>query len=432
MVKSDDLYEGFIDSSGVSIDSRTLIPDNIFFAIKGENFDGHDFISQACEKGARYIVSEKQLDFPTKSKVFLVNSTLKTLQDIARIHRRKCNPILIAITGSNGKTTTKELISRVLSKKYETHTTIGNFNNNIGVPLTLLSMSPNTQISVIEMGASAIGEIKQLCDITEPNWGYITNFGKAHLEGFGSIEGVVQGKTELYRYLNTNNGNILLNLDDATQKIYSEKLNGVKTFGSDKSATFKLLLKDISHANITITQDNKYEYLSQLYGSYNASNISVAITFGLLFGVKQREIQDAILGYRPDNNRSQIIEKDGVKYVLDAYNANPDSMKVALDEFLKINPKKSGVILGDMLELGKYSCQEHNNVINRCLVSNLGLIYLVGKEYYKNRVISNRIKYFETTSQVRDKLNYDLKKLRIKRILLKGSRSLMIEKVLRK
>ena len=432
MVKSNDLYEGFIDSSGVSIDSRTLIPDNIFFAIKGENFDGHDFISQACEKGARYIVSEKQLDFPTKSKVFIVNSTLKKLQDIARIHRRKCNPILIAVTGSNGKTTTKELISRVLSKKYETHTTIGNFNNNIGVPLTLLSMSPKTQISVVEMGASAIGEIKQLCDIAEPNWGYITNFGKAHLEGFGSIEGVVRGKTELYQYLNTNNGNILLNLDDVTQKIHSEKVNRFKTFGSDKLSNFKLVLKDISHSNITIIQDNQGEYLSHLYGSYNASNISAAISFGLIFGVIPKDIQEAILRYRSDNNRSQIIEKDGVKYVLDAYNANPDSMKVALDEFLKINPKKSGVILGDMLELGKYSCQEHKNVINRCLASNLGLIYLVGKEYYKNRVISNRIKYFENTIQVRDKLNSDLERLRIERILLKGSRSLMMEKVLRK
>lgn len=432
MVNLDDLYESFINSSGVSIDSRKLIPGNIFFAIKGENFDGHDFISQACQKGARYIVSERRPDFSTNSEVLIVNSTLNTLQDIARIHRRKCNPIVIAITGSNGKTTTKELISSVLAKKFEIHKTIGNFNNHIGVPLTLLSMSPKTQISVIEMGASAIGEIKQLCDIAEPNWGYITNFGKAHLEGFGSIEGVVKGKTELYRYLNTNNGDILLNLDDSTQKIYSEKLNRFKAFGSDKSATFKLVLKNISHSKISITQNDKYSYLSHLYGSYNASNISAAITFGLLFGVKQRKIQDAILGYNPDNNRSQIIEKEGIKYVLDAYNANPDSMKVALDEFLKINPKKSGVILGDMLELGEYSCREHKHVINRCLASNLGLIYLVGKEYYKNRVISNRIKYFENTSQVRDKLNYDLKKLRIERILLKGSRSLMMEKVLRK
>lgn len=432
MVNLDDLYESFINSSGVSIDSRKLIPGNIFFAIKGENFDGHDFISQACQKGARYIVSERRPDFSTNSEVLIVNSTLNTLQDIARIHRRKCNPIVIAITGSNGKTTTKELISSVLAKKFEIHKTIGNFNNHIGVPLTLLSMSPKTQISVIEMGASAIGEIKQLCDIAEPNWGYITNFGKAHLEGFGSIEGVVKGKTELYRYLNTNNGDILLNLDDSTQKIYSEKLNRFKAFGSNKSATFKLVLNNISHSKISITQDDKYSYLSHLYGSYNASNISAAITFGLLFGVKQRKIQDAILGYNPDNNRSQIIEKEGIEYVLDAYNANPDSMKVALDEFLKINPKKSGVILGDMLELGKYSCQEHKHVINRCLASNLGLIYLVGKEYYKNRVISNRIEYFENPSQVRDKLSYDLKKLRIERILLKGSRSLMMEKVLRK
>ena len=262
MVKLDDLYESFINSSGVSIDSRKLIPGNIFFAIKGENFDGHDFISQACQKGARYIVSERRPDFPTNSEVFIVNSTLNTLQDIARIHRRKCNPIVIAITGSNGKTTTKELISSVLAKKFEIHRTIGNFNNHIGVPLTLLSMSPKTQISVIEMGASAIGEIKQLCDIAEPNWGYITNFGKAHLEGFGSIEGVVKGKTELYRYLNTNNGDILLNLDDSTQKIYSEKLNRFKAFGSDKSATFKLALKNISHSKISITQDDKYSYLS--------------------------------------------------------------------------------------------------------------------------------------------------------------------------
>ena len=371
-----ELYSLFSQCNGVSTDTRNITTNSIFFALKGEHFNANDFALQAIEKGASYcVVDNKELLKLNNNKLIVVNDVLKTLQDLAAFHRYHIGLPIIALTGSNGKTTSKELLDAVLRKKYNTIATIGNLNNHIGVPLTLLRITEETDIAIIEMGANHQKEIEQLCEIAQPDFGFITNFGKAHLEGFGGIEGVIKGKSEMYNYLLKNDKTAFVNFDDTIQ---SEKTGNIKRYGFS--------LKNNLLANIQITEPsakpmaslkvNNSLISSQLTGLYNLSNIAFAVTIGLYFNISLEEIKEAIENYMPENNRSQWISISNKKILLDAYNANPSSMLVAIDNFKQLEGTDKLMILGDMFELGSDSNKEHTLVINEAIQSGIETIWL--------------------------------------------------------
>ncbi|NND79759.1 MAG: UDP-N-acetylmuramoyl-tripeptide--D-alanyl-D-alanine ligase, partial [Maribacter sp.] len=326
------LHQIFLQFPIVCTDTRKIEKNCLFFGLKGENFNGNTYADEALKKGAAYaIVDEKK--YATTKSIILVDDVLHTLQKLATYHRIKNKAKVIALTGSNGKTTTKELINSVLSKKYKTIATIGNLNNHIGVPLTLLSIKKDTELAIIEMGANHLKEIEFLSSIVQPDFGYITNFGKAHLEGFGGVTGVIKGKSELYDYLTNNEKTVFLNADDPIQL---EKLGHyIKKYGftEDKKDYYKIhMLKADPFVTIKVEE---IQINSNLIGSYNFTNCCAAILMGKYFNVEMKDIKSAIEDYIPKNNRSQIIEKNGRHIILDAYNANPSSMKVALENFSK-------------------------------------------------------------------------------------------------
>jgi len=329
-----DIYEKFVQSSGIVTDSRKIKKNCIFLSLKGKNFNGNKFAKSAINKGALIaIVDEKKYALNEQDYIY-VSDSLETLQKLANFHRKKVDAKVIGLTGSNGKTTTKELINCVLKTKYLTTHTEGNLNNHIGVPLSILKIKNNTQFAIIEMGASHIKEIEFLCKIAEPDFGYITNFGKAHLEGFGSEKGVVKGKSELYQFLKKNKGLIFYNLDDKKQVEllfdYEKKFGFGKTFGNIKYS--------IKSDNPEIVIDINGKHIkSSLYGNYNVENIIAAVSIGLCFNIEINKIQKGIAGYISSNNRSQIISKDKNKIFLDAYNANPSSMLLSIKNFEKLN-----------------------------------------------------------------------------------------------
>ncbi len=411
------LYKLYTQNFLIDTDTRTLRNGSIFFALKGDSFNGNKFAETALKNGSTYaIIDEKE--FQTNSNIILVNDTLETLQQLANYHRRQLNIPIIAVTGSNGKTTTKELINTVLSKKYKTKATKGNLNNHIGVPLTLLSMDNTTEIGIVEMGANHIKEIEILCKIAEPNYGYITNFGKAHLEGFGGFEGVIQGKSELYEYLKKNKGKAFINSDDTIQKEKS-KGNAIVEFNSK---TIKFI-----EAKPFVEVEFKNNLIkSQLIGKYNYSNIAAAIKIGSHFNVAENDIVQSIKNYIPTNNRSQIIEKDSNKIILDAYNANPSSMKVSLESFSKLIRKQKVVFLGDMFELGESSKIEHQKIAELASSFNFNKLYLIGKAFattsVKNAFIYDSFESFKTA--------VDLTTITNSSILIKGSRGMALERIL--
>ncbi|MGB2514072.1 MAG: UDP-N-acetylmuramoyl-tripeptide--D-alanyl-D-alanine ligase, partial [Flavobacteriaceae bacterium] len=370
------LYSLFLKSTGVSTDTRTLEKGALFFALSGPHFDGNQFAQKALEKGAlAVVVDDAQLERDTK-QIWYVDNTLSALQKLATYHRQQLNTTLIALTGSNGKTTTKELIATVLKQKYKLLATAGNLNNHIGVPLTLLKLKPEHEIGIIEMGANALGEIAALAAIAQPNWGVITNFGKAHLEGFGSEEGVIQGKTELYRHLIQFQQKILINADDPNQIKYS--LGGdVVTFGQTKEAELKWYPSKSNTEGIRIVFEG-HSYHSKLYGSYNCTNLAIALAFGTLFDITPAKAQQALQNYESTNNRSQIIHIKETAFVLDAYNANPSSMQAALEAFAAKKNSKKAVILGDMRELGTHAVDAHEQIA--ALTTTLGIekVLLIG------------------------------------------------------
>lgn len=419
------LHQLFSSSTGISTDTRSLEKGALFFALKGENFNGNLFAEKALAQGAIAIVVD---DISLKNlapNVIIVEDVLKTLQELARFHRKKLNTPIIALTGSNGKTTTKELIREVLSKKYKVLATKGNLNNHIGVPLTLLELKEEHQIAIIEMGANHQGEIKMLCEIALPNWGYITNFGKAHLEGFGGVEGVIKGKSELYKHLIERGQKILINIDDPIQKKLTENYP-VSSFGNGHDSTFKITKEENTSTGLKVSF-NEQTYTSPLHGAYNLNNIAAAVIFGHINKVPTEEIQSGIQQYVATNNRSQKIKIKNTSIILDAYNANPTSMEHAIKAFEKIGTLKSMVILGDMMELGQESEKEHQNILDYCLKTKFKYIHLIGAQFSETAT-SRALKHkdLETFKKYISSLSLE----EFDHVLIKGSRSMKLETLL--
>ena len=379
----------------VSTDTRNLPAGCVFFALHGANFDGNKFATQALEQGAALAVIDNP-EYALPQGTMLVENTLLALQDLAREWRRELGLPIIGITGTNGKTTTKELLATVLSTKYNLHYTQGNLNNQIGVPLTLLQISRAHEMAIVEMGASHPGDIKELVDIAEPNCGLITNVGRAHLEGFGSFEGVQQTKKELYDYLRENQGFIFRNTDNP----YLAQMAGD--------------LKTVAYTT------GKMPDGTHLVGEYNAENVSAAICVGEHFGISREQALEAIRQYVPTNNRSQKMQTDNNQLIVDAYNANPTSMQAAINAF-----KGDTYILGAMRELGEYSHLEHQNIVNMLAERKADVVFLVGEEYMQT---TSPYPVFENVEQLHK--HFEEQPLKGKNILLKGSRSTQMEKLL--
>jgi len=434
-MKISEIHQLFLKSGGVVIDSRKIQINDFFVALKGENFDGNTFAKQALENGALCVVIDAA-EYYVDVRTILVENALETLQELAHYHRKKLNLPIIALTGSNGKTTTKELVNVVLSEKYHVKSTIGNLNNHIGVPLTLLSFDYKTEIGIVEMGANHQQEIEFLCRIAEPNLGYITNFGKAHLEGFGGFEGVIKGKSELYDYIRSEEFDpeeedperqkkVFINLDDAIQVEKSEGLNRYTFSFKDKSAA--TFISSVEVNPLVEIYFEGIEIQSNLIGEYNASNIAAAIAIGKYFKVDTSKIKKAIENYVPTNNRSQIIEKNSNKIILDAYNANPSSMKVAIENFMNLKENSKVMILGDMFELGKESFLEHKNIVSLVEDSSDIEVFFVGNDFYSNQIQNKNIWFFSSFEELK---HYFLENNTTnKHILIKGSRGMALERI---
>ena len=370
------LHKIYLNHPNICTDSRKAKSNSIFFAIKGEKFNGNKFAKEALKKGCEYAIVDEEID-DRNERVILVEDCLQTLQKLASFHRKKLNIPIIGITGSNGKTTSKELIYSVLSTKYNTHATKGNLNNHIGVPLSILEICEKTEISIIEMGANHIKEISLLSNIAKPNYGIITNIGKAHLKGFGSIDGVIKAKGELYENIKLNNHQIFLNNDDNLLKKISQNINKI-TYGSYGDISGKLLESNL-YAKVLY---DKTEINSKLIGDYQFHNIMLAISIGKHFNVSTKNIKKAIESYIPNNNRSEIIKTSKNTIILDAYNANPTSMREMIISFSRKKLKNKICILGDMFELGDYSYTSHKEIIK--LANELNIkTYYIGEEFKK-------------------------------------------------
>ncbi|MDR5591704.1 UDP-N-acetylmuramoyl-tripeptide--D-alanyl-D-alanine ligase [Christiangramia sp. SM2212] len=420
------LHQRFLLCAGVDTDTRNIRKDSMFFALKGEKFNGNQFAESALEKGARYAVVDDKKFAKNKENYIVVKNVLQTLQKLAEFHRKYLDIPILAITGSNGKTTTKELVNSVLSRRFKTIATKGNLNNHIGVPLTLLSMDDQTEFGIVEMGANHPHEIEFLCSIANPDHGYITNFGKAHLEGFGSLEGVVKAKTELYKDIQERHKLIFLNIDDEVQKRH-ENYSHTFTFGEDKNADVSVNYKTgLPNAELNY---NKTDFSSQLTGSYNAKNMAAALCIGLYFKVDFNEIQEAIKNYSPDNNRSQVIEAGSNTIIMDAYNANPTSMHAALENFSQLKTSKQKIaILGDMFELGSSAATEHQVIANYVQNSDFTETYLLGDNFKNTDTSSNFIFKFKSMESLKEHLNEsDFQNCYF---LIKGSRGMALERVL--
>lgn len=429
-----EFYPILLQSSGVVTDSRNVAPGSIFAGIRGEQFNGNSFVKKAFEKGAAYALIDDP-DFIIDSRCITVPDTLKFLQDLARYHRNTFKIPVLAITGTNGKTTTKELIARVLSSSFKVHYTQGNLNNHIGVPLTLLAMPAGTEMAVIEMGANHPGEIDFLCRIAEPTHGLITNVGKAHLEGFGSFEGVVQTKTELYRYLNSKGGIVFINSGQEPlvlqadsmkcKKIrYGQKVTDDCRAGNIKSdPMLSLQLLPALHS----VQPEWQNLHTQLVGNYNADNVLAAACIGWHFGIDSRLIRESIESYVPQNNRSQLRKTNAHTLILDYYNANPTSMKMAIENFALMEARNKVLILGDMFELGGYTEAEHRTIVELILKLKLKPVFLVGPEFCKAAGSDPSFTCFEKTEVFTAYLSEH--PVPPATILVKGSRGMKLEKV---
>ncbi len=422
----DDIHSLFSISSGVSTDTRTIKKKNIFFCLKGRNFNGNLFIDQAIALGASFVIyDEEKLNHKSK-KAIKVKNALETLQALAKYHRSKFNIPVIGLTGSNGKTTSKELFSSVLSEKFNVTSTLNNFNNHIGVPLTILEIKRKTDLAIIEMGANHLGEIDLLCNIADPNIGYITNFGKAHLEGFGGINGVIKGKCELYEYIRKKRGIVLVNNDDSIQR---EKSIGIQTFSFGKSKKSDYSTNNtISNRNSCEISFNNKKITSNLYGEYNFENINASIAMGIHFGLSFEQIENGIKNYIPKNNRSEMIKTKNNLLFVDSYNANPTSMKVSIQSFMKFKEVNKTLILGDMYEIGKTSLVEHERVLNSIKNNKDLKIFLVGKIFDQLKFKSERIHFFYETNELMEHIKKNL--IVGHTILLKGSRKINLEKII--
>lgn len=415
------IYKLYSKKYLVTTDSRKIEHGSVFVALKGEHFDGNDFAYQVAEDNVAACVIADRKDLPKHERLFIVDDSLTTLQDLAQYHRIKCNIPVIGITGTNGKTTTKELVSAVLSKKYNIIYTQGNFNNHLGVPLTLLQIKPDTEIAVVEMGANHPKEIEFLCSLAQPDYGIITNIGKAHIEGFGSFEGVVKTKNELYDYLRNKHGKIFLNNDNQILKNLSVNIDYV-SYGKDISSDYHAKVLS-SNPYLSIIWDG-HTINTKLVGEYNFENIMAAITTGCYFNIEQELIIKAIEDYSPTNNRSQFIKTDKNEIVMDAYNANPVSMYHAIKNFRNISDDNHLLIIGDMRELGCESINEHKEILNTIKELKFNNVIFVGEEFKK--VNDNFISF----SNVEELITHISKNnISGKKILIKGSHSIHLEKL---
>lgn len=420
------LYELYLKSTGVSTDTRRIGPGNLFFALKGPNFNANEFAPKALEMGASVVViDDPKYWVEDDERYFICEDVLTTLQNLATFHRRKFNIPVIGLTGSNGKTTSKELLNAVLNQKFNTLATIGNLNNHIGVPLTLLRLKPEHEIAIIEMGANKQGDIKELCDIAEPTHGFITNIGKAHLEGMGGPEGVLKTKTELFQHLRETKGTVFINSQDPILSNMAKRFENpvlypakgdfceVNFLGADPFVKFSV-------------EGLEGEYLTSMIGAYNFGNIANALTIGKFFGVEMEKAVAGIVNYKPENMRSQLIEKRTNTIILDAYNANPSSMEVAIRTFGQMTGKKHKmIILGDMFELGDHAVEEHRKLGE--IVSE----YPIDKVCFTGKLITSALEkapkalYFPDPFSLRNWLEDS--KLEDYLILIKGSRGMKLE-----
>ena len=426
-MKTEQLFRLFKESSGVSTDSRTVGKGQIFFALWGDNYNGNKFASDALERGALCAVIDDPL-FETENTL-LVDDCLFELQALAAHYRKDLKVPVLAITGTNGKTTTKELLASILSRKFKVHFTKGNLNNHIGVPLTILSAPPDTELMIIEMGASHIGEIRTLCLIAKPDYGIITNIGNAHIEGFGSIDGVVKAKTELYEHLRKINGIALYNDKDPilAEKIF-RMINRAVPF-SDPTGVDLIVNPLPSEPNLKLSityLHHTYEVATNLFGSYNLENVKAAIASGLFLGVDIKDIAEAVEKYVPANNRSQIKVTESNTLVCDSYNANPTSMNAAILSFAALDADHKVIILGDMLELGDKSVEEHQKVLQLLQSLHNDDVLLVGSRF---KAVSGKSGYksFENADKLFDYIKSN--PLTGKTILIKGSRGIRLEKI---
>ncbi|WP_338793931.1 UDP-N-acetylmuramoyl-tripeptide--D-alanyl-D-alanine ligase [Bernardetia sp. MNP-M8] len=442
------LYEIFLESSGVSTDTRHVNDNELFFALKGDNFDGNKFAYQALEKGASHVVIDDSSVIPSfdehdqkklayKNKYLLVENVLESLQKLANFHRKQFTIPFIGITGSNGKTTTKELLRSVLSQKFKTYSTEGNLNNHIGVPLTILRMPTNTEIAIVEMGANKVGDIEELCSITEPNYGMITNIGNAHLQGFGSYEGVLRGKTELYQSLIKNNGTVFINSNDSVLMNMEKRFEDGKVmkYGTENIENYYSATLSESVPIIIYKDEDNNKVQTQLTGAYNFPNILAALAFGKFFGLSYSQMNKGISDYLPKNNRSQVEERKETKntLLLDAYNANPDSMKAALLhlEAMPRNGKKKVAILADMFEIGKESFIKHKEILGFALQLKIDKIIVCGKDFSTAKTAGNIVSSLILSFVDKKELADYLKKNPVTEsiVLLKGSRGMGLETV---
>jgi len=420
------LYGFFEKYPKISTDTRKDVSDSIFFAIPGENFDGNAFAKEALRKGARMAVIDNE-KYKTDDRFFLVDNTVDTLQELALYHRKKHPVPVIGITGSNGKTTTKELTAAILGSTYNIVATQGNLNNFIGLPLTVLNIKKETELAVIELGTNHPGEIEMLCNIAMPDTGIITNIGKAHLEGFGDIHGVIAEKSELYKYLKNHSGTVFVNADDPLLMELSKGMNRF-TYGQKDAGLVGKILKSTPDLTLMWEFDDKeYVIKTRLYGYYNLYNILTAIAVGLHFNILPASINRAIENFTPDNNRSQRIKTARNRIFMDAYNANPVSMSEALKSFREQETGNPWLIIGDMFELGDTSLKEHENIIR--LIEELGFrnVILIGKDFYQLKDKSS----FATLVSTEKAAEYlQAHQIENADILVKGSRGMQLEKLL--
>lgn len=420
------LYQLFLENPSVETDSRKIKAGDIFFALKGPNFNGNQYARQALNDGAAYSIVDEDTG-EADERIIKVENVLETLQQLAKKHREQFSIPFIAITGSNGKTTTKELIHAVLSSTYRTYTTVGNLNNHIGIPLTLLRVKKDAEMAVVEMGANHQKEIESYCLYTLPTHGLITNCGKAHLEGFGGPEGVKKGKGELFDYLKASQGTAFIFKDYDYLQEMSAGIKNIISYGtSDAMITGQVADTNAELLSVAITSGAAIDNINtQLVGAYNLPNVLAAVCIGKTFQVPDERIKMALENYTPSNSRSQLMEKDGNKIILDAYNANPSSMKAAVENFSRIPGNNKVLILGGMMELGADSILEHRALVELILKSNWKEVVLVGKDYLN---LPAGFHHFESASDA----GKWFREQHFKgiQVLVKGSRSMLMEKVL--
>lgn len=422
-----DLYQLYINNPSVQTDSRKVQKGDIFFALKGPNFNGNKYAKQAIEDGASYCIVDEETGI-TNDKIVKVNDCLDTLQQLAKEHRQQFNIPFIAITGSNGKTTTKELVHAVLSSTFKTYTTEGNLNNHIGIPITILKIKADAEIAVIEMGANHQKEIEGYCAYTLPTHGLITNCGKAHLEGFGGEEGVKKGKGELFEYLKKNKGTAFIFNDSDYLVEMSKGISTVISYGSVNAdiTGFEKKQADNDLLTVEISKGARIQEIKTLLvGGYNLPNVLAAICIGKYFKIDDEKIKDALENYIPSNSRSQLIEKNSNKIIMDAYNANPTSMKVAIENFANMPGNKKVLMLGGMMELGNESLQEHDSLVKLISQYQWHKVVLVGNDFHN---LPETYIHFMNVKEAKDW--YRQHDLHDAQVLIKGSRSMQMEKVL--